>query len=303
MVDGDSWDRVRYGYELTLSLQMRSLSMMSGWVGGAFVNRDKKGDPNGRKPIEVVSADRQRKAMLFVVNNAFSDAAFGLTPELVTAMGLDKWSDKEWTMYEDATWPIHDRIMGIQASILTRLMNPTTLQRVYDNEFRVPADQDMLTLPELLSTISDSIWTELDGKFDGAYSTRKPLISSLRRNIQREHLERLIDLTLPSSDSSAASRTISMLASERLRNIVTKIEAAQGAGKDRLDQYTLAHMAQARERIQKALDADYILNPSSGGGNPFSFFMMGNQPPGAAMPVVPMPQQQPQPQQPTQPEP
>ena len=153
--DGDSWDRIRYGYEMILSLQTRSLSMMSIWVGGAHVNRDKKGDPNGRRPIEVVPAETQRAALNFVLQNAFRDEAFGLTPELTTAMGLDKWYDNEGSMSEESTWPIHDRIMGIQSSIMTSLLNPTTLRRVYDNEFRTPADADSLTLPELLQTITD----------------------------------------------------------------------------------------------------------------------------------------------------
>lgn len=276
--DGDSWDRIRYGYELTLSLQTRAVSMMSNWVGGAFVNRDKKGDPNGRKPIEVVPAEQQRKAMNFVVNNAFSDAAFGLTPELVTAMGLDKWSDNSQSMFQESTWPIHDRIMGIQASALTGLMNPTTLKRVYDNEFRVPGDQDCLTLPELLVTVTNAIWSELDAKAEGEYSARKPLISSLRRNLQREHLERLIDLTLPGSGSDAAGRAISMLASQQLRDVVRKIEAAQAAAADRHDPYTTAHLAQAKVRIQKALDADYILNPSRGGSSGGTRIIFGAEP-------------------------
>ena len=41
--DGDSWAKARRGYELTLSLQTRSASMMANWIGGAFVNRDKRG--------------------------------------------------------------------------------------------------------------------------------------------------------------------------------------------------------------------------------------------------------------------
>lgn len=268
--DGDSWDRIRYGYEMILSLQTRSISMMSIWVGGAHVNRDKKGDPNGRKPIEVVPAETQRKALAFVVNNAFKDEAFGLTPELVTAMGLDKWFDDQSSMMEESTWPIHDRIMGIQASALTGLMNPTTLKRVYDNEFRTPADQDSLTLPEMLNTVTSGVWTELDAKAEGEYSPRKPLISSLRRNLQREHMDRLIDLTMPGNAQGAAGRTISTLASEQLRQIVKKIEAAQAASADKHDAYTTAHLSQAKDRITKALDADYILNPSrsgsSGGG-------------------------------------
>lgn len=265
--DGDSWDRVRYGYEMILSLQTRSTSMMANWIGGAHVNRDKKGDPNGRKPIEVVPADTQRKALAFVINNTFKDEAFGLSPELVTAMGLDKWYDDSSSMMEESTWPIHDRIMGIQASALTSLMNPTTLKRVYDNEFRTPADQDSFTLPELLNTVTAGAWSELDAKAEGEYSARKPLISSLRRNLQREHLDRLIDLTLPGNAQGAAGRTISTLASEQLRQIVKKIEAAQAASADKHDAYTTAHLSQAKDRITKALDADYILNPSRGGSS------------------------------------
>lgn len=275
--DGDSWDRVRYGYELTLSLQTRATSMMANWIGGAHVYRDKKGDPNGRKPIEVVSADKQRKALKYVVEHSFDDASFGLTPELVTAMGLDKWMDNR-SFGDEATWPIHDRIMGIQASTLTMVMNPTTLRRVYDNELRIPEDQDSLTLPELLTTVCDAVWGELDAPAKGSYTARKPLISSLRRNLQREHLERLIDLAMPGSGSSAASRAISMLSAQQLRKILGKIEAAQAAAADRHDPYTAAHLAQATSRIQKALDADYILNPGSAGGGGGMMFLLGNDP-------------------------
>ncbi len=265
--DGDSWDRIRYGYELVLSLQTRSMSMMSNWVGGAFVNRDKKGDPNGRAPIVVVPVEQQRKALNFVTTNAFHDESFGLNPELTTAMGLDKWSDNMSSMMEESTWPIHDRIMGIQTSVLTGLMNPTTLKRVYDNETRVPADQDCLTLPEMLDTVTKSIWTELDAKAEGEYNARKPLISSLRRSLQREHVERLIDLTLPGGSSGAAGLAISSLSAEQLRSIVKKIEAAQSASADKHDPYTTAHLSQVKERITKALDADYILNPGKSGGS------------------------------------
>ncbi len=259
--DGDSWDRVRYGYDLTLSMQTRAISMMANWVGGAHVNRDRKGDPNGRKPIEVVPAETQRAALNFVLKTAFEDASFGLTPELTTAMGLDKWFDDRASMSSDSTWPIHDTIVGIQASALTGLMNPTTLGRVYDNEFRVATDADMLTLPEMLNTVSDAVWTELGVQAEGQYSARKPLISSLRRNLQAEHLDRLIDLTLPGRSQSAAGRAISMLAAEQLRSIGQKIEAAQAAAADRHDPYTTAHLNQAAARVAKALDADYILNP------------------------------------------
>ena len=62
-------------------------------------------------------------------------------------------------------------------------------------------------------------WQEIDYKPSGAYTkvaaveasskpatftVRQPMISSLRRNLQREHLERLIDLSLKEGNSPAS---------------------------------------------------------------------------------------------------
>lgn len=260
--DGDSWSKARKGYEMSLGLQIKAVSMMSNWVGGAHVNRHYKGDKNGKAPIEVVDAEKQRKAMQFVIDNTFIDDAFGLTPELLKHMTMEHWSDT-LSMSDQPNWPIHDRIMGLQASALTMLMNPTTLEQVYDNEFRVEADKDMLTLPELLNSVTGSIWTELDKKPNGKFTARKPMISSLRRNLQREHLERLIDLSMPGSGYSVAYKPIANLALAELRSIAAKIEKAGNGG----DAYSAAHLTQAGAEIKKAIDAQYIYNAKDIGGS------------------------------------
>ncbi|MFK7818764.1 MAG: zinc-dependent metalloprotease [Planctomycetaceae bacterium] len=266
--DGESWAKARKGYEMTLSLQSRAVSMMANWIGGAFVNRDFKGDPNGRDPVVVVPVEQQRKALAFVIEQSFNDDSFGLTSDLLNRLTVDHWNGG------DATWPVHDRIMGIQSSALTMLMNPTTLKRVYDNEYRIAADDDALTLPELLTSVSDAIWAELDKADGGKGTARKPAISSLRRNLQREHMERLIDLTLPGAGSSAAYKPIQTLARAELQKIHKKIEKA-----GEKDPYTTAHLASAGEQIKKALDADYVFNQSdsSGGGLGGFFFLREEQ--------------------------
>jgi len=58
------------------------------------------------------------------------------------------------------------------------LMNPTTMGRVYDNEFLTPADEDMITLPEILGDIRSAVWSELENAKEGAFTARKPMISS-----------------------------------------------------------------------------------------------------------------------------
>ena len=260
--DGDSWARARRGYELTLAKQTSAIGMMAGWVGGAFVHRDKKGDPGDRNPIEVVPAEQQRAALKFVIETAFNDESFGLTSELLARMSVDKWLDEGFSraMTNEATWPIHDRILGVQSSALTMLMNPTTLRRVYDNEFRLPEDQDTLTLPELLTTVRESVWSELGKVCPPNRSARKPMISSLRRNLQREHLDRLIDLMLKSTDRTAAAKPISNLAMMQLRELGDQIAKSIGKCGEKMDAYTRAHLRESQSRIERALDAEYVYN-------------------------------------------
>ncbi|HRQ73501.1 MAG TPA: zinc-dependent metalloprotease [Phycisphaerales bacterium] len=274
--DGDSWAKARQGYMVTLGMQTRSNSMMANWIGGAFVYRDKKGDPDGRAPIEVVPAERQRQALNFVIENTFRDEAFGLTPEVLQYLTIDKWFDDGGmqALFEDPTWPVHDRVMGIQASTLTMLMNPVTLQRVFDNEFRVPADQDAVTLVELLDTVTEAVWAEVNGTPEQRYTPRQPMVSSLRRNLQREHLERLISLALPGGTSGAAGKPISDLATLTLRRLAQRIDKATAGGGANVDAYTLAHLSDAKARIDKALEAQYIYNARDisrglGGGGVF----------------------------------
>jgi hypothetical protein len=245
-----------------LGKHVSAVSISANFLGGASVNRDRKGDPGDRDPITVLDAEKQRRALQFVIDNTFDDEAFGLTPELLARMTVDKWFDDGGRryIYEDPTWPIHDRIMGVQASALTMVMNPTTLRRVYDNEFRVPAEEDAFTLPEIINGVTDAAWAELDLGTNGTYTDRQPMISSLRRNLQAEHLQRLIDLSMTDSAFGAAARPISTLSTHKLRELDGKIETVLDEGEGRIDAYSVAHLSEAQVRITQALEAQYIRN-------------------------------------------
>lgn len=272
--DGESWSKARRGYQITLSTQVDALNIMASWLGGTFVNRERKGDSD-RSPLNPVPAAQQRAALKFVIENAFNDEAFGIKPDLLRKMTVDKWEDGgNGSPGTEPTWPLHDRIAGVQASALTMLMNPTTLRRVYDNEFLIPSGEDALTLPEMLDTVTVAIWTELDKMPDKKGTARDPVVSSLRRNLQREQLERLIDLSL-GAGSGAAGKTISNLATAKLRELQDKLgKTLEKSGK--LDPYTQAHFAEAKLRIDKALNAQYTYNAQRGGGGAFPGFLFGN---------------------------
>ena len=99
------------------------------------------------------------------------------------------------------------------------------------------------------------------------------MISSLRRNLQREYIERLIDLSMPSTWGQASYKPISTLALMHLRQLNTRLgKALETAG---LDAYTKAHLDEAKLRIDKALDAGYIINAGGLGGGGGMIIMMG----------------------------
>lgn len=263
--DGESWGKARRGYNLTLAFQARSIAMMGRFVGGSSISYNKKGDPNPKDPVTPIDAARQREALKWVIDNAFVDSAWGLTPELLAKFTNERWFDQGGftEAMEDPAFPVHDRIAAIQYAAVLSLMNPTTLRRVYDNEFRLPSSVDTLTLPELIDTVSKAIWTEIDKAPAQQFTAREPMISSLRRNLQREHIDLLIFLSSPGMFFGEVSKPISNLSIAQLRGLNEKIkgitESKSAAG--RLDPYTLAHLSEASKKIESTLNRVTITLP------------------------------------------
>ena len=253
--DGDSWSKARRGYETTLRMQLSAASMMTDWIGGAHTNRNKKGDyENGEHPpVEVVPTDQQRNALRFVVDTILDEDSYGLTTELLTHFNVDKWYSGGGDN-GDATWPIHDRILGTQSSTLSALLAPSRLGMVYDNEFRVPSDEDALTVAEIFDTLMESVYGGL-GEVDGEWSNRRPMISSMKRNLQAEMTDRLVDL---STGRVRMFRTIRTLALHHTRRLHKQVGAILQS-KSKLDTYTLAHLEDMHERLGNALEIVYTM--------------------------------------------
>jgi len=252
--DGDSWSKARRGYETTLRMQAGAASMMADWIGGAHVNRNKKGDFGDEDvpPIQVVPAQQQRAALAFIIDSIFDDEGYGLSPELLTHFNVDKWYEGGGDTGEP-TWQIHDRILGTQASLLSGILAPSRLRMVYDNEFLVPADEDAFTLVEIFDTLMDTIYKDLYVENDSPWTTRNPMISSIDRNLQAEMTDRLIDLA---TGRVRMFRTVRTLALGKVRGLH---DSLQQISRKNLDPYTQAHLDDMQERLQKALDAVYTM--------------------------------------------
>lgn len=258
--DGDSWAKARRGYLRTLGEQRQMIDTAAAWVGGTHVNRVKKGDPNAGDPLVPVAVEKQREALAFVLANAFRDDAFGITPELVNKLTVEKWfSDR--SARASSTWGIMDAIAATQNLALTLLMNPSTLGRVYDNELRIPADEDAMTMPELFGTVTDEVYAELAAEdiFDGEYTERAPFISAFRRNLQADLTDRLIALATGKARVDRPIRQLALMELIELNEHMNELLGDQPKARKVLDAYSRSHLMDMHERTTKALEGVYIV--------------------------------------------
>ncbi|MHC4827176.1 MAG: zinc-dependent metalloprotease, partial [Planctomycetota bacterium] len=257
--DGKTYQRARDAYMTLLWKHASNLATAARYVGGVYVRRDRVGNAE-RNPTEVVPAEKQRRALGQVVRWAFTDEAFGLKPELLDKMSYDKWMDTDLVPQDlpDPQLDVHDLILGVQASTMTALFNPTRLRRIYDNEQRLRSTEDAFTLAELFGTVQDAVWSELDQSVNGTWSARAPFVSSLRRNLQREQLERMIDLALSGEIAGAAQKSVASLTALHLRRLGKEIRGVLDRGGERLDVYSLAHLEDVEQRIEQALNAIHV---------------------------------------------
>ncbi|PCJ46402.1 MAG: hypothetical protein COA72_08555, partial [Candidatus Neomarinimicrobiota bacterium] len=78
-------------------------------------------------PVQVVPVEQQRAALEFIMDTIFDEEAFGINAHLLTHFNVDKWYGGGGESGE-ATWPIHSRILGTQASLLTAILAPSRLK-------------------------------------------------------------------------------------------------------------------------------------------------------------------------------
>ncbi|MDP6541439.1 MAG: zinc-dependent metalloprotease, partial [Phycisphaerales bacterium] len=253
--EGDSWSKARRGYETTLRMQMSAAGMMVDWIGAAYTNRNKKGDfgEEDHPPVVVVPVDQQRAALQFVTETVFDEESYDLSPELLAHFNVDKWYGGGGDSGEP-TWPLHDRILGSQASMLSAILAPSRLGMVYDNEYRVPEGEDALTMAEVFETLMDSVYDGLDST-DGDWTNRKPMISSMRRNLQAEMTDRLIGLSTGRVRMFRPVRTLALYHTRELHKQIGIILDSDAS----LDTYSQSHLEDMHERLGKALDIVYTM--------------------------------------------
>ncbi len=255
--DGMGYQRVRRAFRSLLGQYSRAMFLATRFIGGQYHHRDHKGDKDGRLPYVPVPAKKQREALAFIREHALSDNTFDFPPKLLNSIAITRWSD--WGASSNNSsrldYPIHDVILRNQGQILGRLLDANVLARVQDTELKFSGEA-VFTMPELFTGITDAVWVELDKNADAKQWTNSDaFISSFRRGLQREHLKQLIKLVL-AADSGTPEDARS-LARLHLTQINNRLKNALQDSKGKIDEYSVAHLEESQDRVEKALEANF----------------------------------------------
>lgn len=255
---------LRQSYGMVISEKVRNMLYVSRVPGGQYFNRNRLGDPDAKPPIVLVDPKQQRDAIKMLSQTIFSDHYFTSDPDLLNELVPTRdWGlDGLYEVSARVDFPVHEVISSMQAYALMNLITPWELQRVYDAELKSKSE-DKFTTAELINSVRDAIWSELkDTDGDAKFSDAKPMISSIRRNLQRQHLAYLLASAqgrigyMMSADLQSMVRYSLQELDDQIGDVLKNTKDSGGAS--RLDFATRAHLIECRDEIDKALNVQHV---------------------------------------------
>jgi len=209
------------------------------YVGGVVYYRDHAGSP--RASFTPIEPKRQRDALKLVTDGLFKVDSFKFKPEFLTRLAADPF---EAGAGDRAAFTLGSRVLDVQKIVLDRLMSDAVASRLLDSSMKTETASKALSLSELYDGMQAAIWSELRTGGD---------IGLLRRNLQREHVKRLVQV-LTRADSGPAD--VRALQRQNARELVAQLKAAQSrAG---LSKEAKAHVADCLDTLEEALKAPLI---------------------------------------------
>ncbi len=243
---GESYDVLRRSFDAGFRQTNRAAVLTAKYVGGVYYVRDYAGTRN--LPLTPVPPERQRAALKLLATGVFAADSFQFKPEFLRSMGIN-YLDIGLAGFTAAKFnpdfSLRTRVFALQTSAMNQLLSDTVLTRLLDSEIKVAKSDQALTLPELFAALRGSIWSELK---TGAS------IPGPRRDLQREHLRRIVNVLTRPSASTPADATA--LFREEAKQLSAQIKVASANGSR--DAATRAHLVESAGTLDEALKAPII---------------------------------------------
>lgn len=228
----------------------RSAGILQRQIGGLRTLRDYAN--TGRDPLQPVPAERQRQALDVLSTGVFSPVGLQASPGLQRRLAPD-YLERGDAIFDGSTPQATDfspsnMVLDLQRALLGQLMSDGLAARILDNQAKVDgtgraAAGKAFQLSELYARLTRDVWAELSTGGD---------IAGARRELQREHLNRLANLLLrPAAQSRADARGLVRQEAQALMQRLDRLaRGAAGLGTE-----TRAHLSDSADTLRQALTA------------------------------------------------
>lgn len=196
---GGSYDSMREMWDALITQRHRELSAVTKLVGGVEEIRYQAG--RGKAPFSPVPADRQRAAVQFLIERAFTRPNTLLDPEVLLRVS-----------HSGAT----DGLQDSNVKLLQKLISPGVFQRMAEAQSLYP-DKSYTGL-DMLYDLNDGLFSEL--------KSGSPKIDLYRRELQRSYVTMLVQKVDGAPSEFRAG--VRLGAGDLLRKIKPAIGKAKG---------------------------------------------------------------------------
>ena len=223
----------------------QAASVLARQIGGVRTVRDAPG--TGRDPLTPVPVAEQREALDVITGSLLSADSFRVSPALQRRLGTD-FSERSEALFgglgsAQTDYSPSEQLLGLQRSLLAALMSDAVATRLLESSEKAPSGTGRaLRMAELYGRLTQAVWSELDGRGD---------IVPLRREVQREHVNRIAVLLLrPGASSRVDTRSTVRV---QARVLLERIRLA--SHRPGLSEEAQAHLADSADTLEQALTA------------------------------------------------
>ncbi len=236
--DGDSYERLTRSFASGFRSVAQVAPLLAKYIGGVKHVRDRAGSNNALFTPTPIA--KQREALQLVTDGLFKVDSFKFKPEFVSRLAIDHFERGRGGSFNPDI-SIANSVINLQRGVMDILYADGVAQRLLDSEDKLAKPADAMKLSEVYDTLQNAIWAELRTGGD---------ITTMRRNLQREHIKRLSNaLIKPSNTAPADARS---LMREEATQLQGQIRAAMGKP---MSKEARAHLGESLNTLSEALKA------------------------------------------------
>jgi hypothetical protein len=218
----------------------RAVGVLTRQIGGVRTLRDFPG--SGRDPLQPNDPATQRAALDLIARHVLAIDGLAVTPTLQRRLAPD-FDERGDNPALATDYSVPQRLLDLQRVVLAQLMSDAVAARILDSVGKADKPESAFQLAELYERLTRDIWSELP--------TGAP-ISATRRELQREHVNRVAGALLrPSAQARADARSLLRVQALQLQARLNKALKGQAS----MDAATRAHLQDSADTLSQALAA------------------------------------------------